>query len=158
MTYLKQTDNLEYCNNALNLRESIENDFLVLGEHLYNIREHNLFEPQWSSFVEFCFELRMSQSNINRLIQIHEKFILEYGFQRKEITRAGASLLSDILPAITSKQEATEWLEKATLLTRSDLRKELTEFKTGIQMKHCKHKDTYLVEICRKCGERKQKL
>lgn len=149
-------DNLKYCNDALALRESIENDFLVLGEYLYNIREHNLFEPQWSSFVEFCFELRMSQSNINRLIQIHERFVLEYGFKREEITRAGASLLSDIMPAISTRKQAVKWLEKATLLTRQDLRKELTEFKTGIQMKDCKHKDTYTVEICRNCGERKQ--
>ena len=150
------TDGLKYCNDALALRESIEDDFLVLGEHLYNIKEHNLFEPQWSSFIEFCFELRMSQNNINKLMQIYKTFILEYGFERKQITTAGVSLLSDVLPAIENKKDATKWLAKASLLTRQDLRKELIEHKTGIDMRKCKHKDTYTVEICRTCGERKQ--
>ena len=150
------TDNLKYCNDALSLRESIENDFLSLGEYLYNIKEHNLFEPQWSSFVEFCFELRMSQSSINKLIQLHKTFILDYQLPKAEITRAGASNLFDVLSSINNKKDAQKWLTKATLLTRQDLRKELTEHKTGIDMRNCKHKDTYHIEVCRDCGERKQ--
>lgn len=150
------TDNLKYCEEALALRESIEDDFLLLGESLYNIREHNLFEPQWSSFVEFCFELRMTQASINRLIQIHKVFVLDYELPRKEITHAGVSNLFDVLSSIQNKKDAQKWLAKATLLTRQDLRKELTEHKTGIDMRKCKHKNTYVVEICKDCGERKQ--
>jgi hypothetical protein len=148
------TDNLKYCNDALALREDIEVNFLLLGEYLYNIKEHRLYEPQWSDWIEYCFETRISQNNINKLIQIHKTFILEYGFERKQIATAGVSLLSDVLPAIQNKKDATEWLKKATLLTRQDLRKELTEHRTGIDMAKCKHKDTYTIEICRTCGQR----
>src|SRR3990167_4559410 len=126
------TDNLKYCNDALTLRESIENDFLVLAEHLHNIKEHHLYEPQWSSFVEFCFELRMSQGSIDRLIQVHKTFILQYNLPRQEITHAGVGNLFEVLSSIHTKKDAQKWLTKATTLTRQDLRKELTEHKTGI--------------------------
>lgn len=158
MTQYLPNENLKYCNDALALRESIETDFLTLGEYLHNIKEHNLFEPQWSSFLEFCFELRMSQNNINKLIQIHKTFVLDYKLERKQIANAGVSLLTDILPAIQNKKDAVKWLDKATLLTRNDLRKELLECKTGVSMTKCRHKNSYLISICRDCGQRTQEF
>lgn len=148
------TDNLKYCQDALALRTTIEDDFLLFGEYLYNIKEHRLYEPQWSSFLEYSFELKMSQNTINKLIQIHKVFVLEYGFTRDRIKTAGVSLLSDVLPAINSKKEAQEWLEKAELLTRQDLRRELVEHRTGISMAKCRHKDYYLLKICCDCHVR----
>ena len=156
MNYLEPTENLKYCNDAIALKEKIEDDFLTLGEYLHNIKEHSLFEPQWSSFIEFCFELKMSQNTINKLIQIYKVFVLDYGIGRNQITNAGVSLVTDILPVINTKKDALKWLGKASLLTRQDLRRELIEHKTGVDMTKCKHEDTYVVEICRDCGERKQ--
>lgn len=151
-----QTDNLKYCQDAIEMKKNIEGGFVDLGEYLYNIKEHNLYEPQWSSFLEFCYELRMSQNVINKLIQVYKMFILDYGLKKEELTTAGVSLIYDVLPAIRSKKDAQHWLAQASLLTRSDLRKELTEHKTGVPMAKCKHKDTYHIEICRDCGDRKQ--
>lgn len=151
------TENLKYCEETLELKANIEGGFLALAEHLYNIKEHSLFEPQWSSFLEFCDELRMSQNNINKLIQIHQTFVLDYAIDKDKIKTAGGwSALQEILPMVSNKKQALKWLESASLLSRSDLRKNIIEEKTGIDMRHCRHKDTYTVKICRTCGVKVQ--
>lgn len=149
--------NFDYCNQALKLKQDIEANFLVLAEYLYNIKEHNLFAPQWESFVEFCFELKMSSNMVNKLIQIHKTLILGYGMQPNEILTAGGwSVIQEVLPVISSKKDAVKWLESARTLTRQDLRKTLHETKTGIDMNTCKHKNTYMIKVCRDCGDRCQ--
>jgi len=153
---LIETDNLKYCNEAIELKQNIERDFLSLGEYLYNIKEHNLFEPQWSSFLEFCDELKMTPSNAYRLIKIFKVFVLDYNIEKKLISDASVSSLMEIVPIIQTKKEALGWLKKSTLLTRQDLRKELTEHKNGVDMIKCLHKNVYQIEICRDCGERHQ--
>lgn len=148
---------LGYCEKALELKKDIEENFLLLGEYLYNIKEHQMYTPQWSSFDEYIDELKMSTSNVNRLIQIHKTFVLDYGFSSQEIiTAGGSSSLGDILPVITSRKTAEKWMTLSGTLTRKDLRNELIEAKTGVLQTSCGHKNTYTVEICRDCGERKQ--
>lgn len=154
---LIKTDNLQYCQDALALKKNIEVDFLSLGEYLYNIKEHNLFDPQWGSFLEFCDELKMSQNTVNKLIQIHETFILGYGFSVDQISTVGGwGALQEILPMVKSKKDAVRWLKEASLLTSSDLRKNIREEKTGVDMARCRHKDSYIIRICRTCGDRMQ--
>ncbi len=148
---------LGYCEKALELKQEIEGHFLLLGEYLHQIKENRLYEPQWTSFEEFVFEMKMSTNTANKLIQVHKTFILSYGFTSNEIKNAGGfSLLVDVLPMVTSRKSAEKWLLSASTLTRSDLRKEITEAKTGIQMKDCEHAETYTVTICKHCGERIQ--
>ncbi len=151
------TQIIDYCGKAIALKKDIEINFLTLGEYLYYIKENQLYEPNWSSFEEFLFDLKLSSNTSNKLIQIYKKFILSYGFTSQEVIDAGGySLLADVLPMISSRKSAEKWLNLTTVLTRQDLRKEIKEAKTGIQMKDCKHANTYKVEICRDCGERWQ--
>lgn len=155
----KSLQQLGYCEKALSLKNEIEENFLLFAEYLYNIKEHQMYAPQWSSFEEFVEELKMSVSSINRFIQMHKKFVLEYGFSSEEILRAGAySSLNDIMPVIGSKKDAIHWMQQSATLTRQHLREELIEAKKGVLMQSCSHAETYQVEICRNCGERKQIL
>lgn len=150
-------DNYEYCQNALKLKKNIEVEFLVLGEHLLSIRNKHLYQPHFSSWTEFLWEMKLSENVAKKLIQIYSVFIIQFGFKPEKIAEAGGwSVLQDILPMIKSKEDASKWLELAGAQTRSDLRKEIKESKTGIIMSSCKHKDTYVVEVCRDCGERHQ--
>lgn len=150
---------LSYCNKALEIKNDLECRFILLGEYLYNIKEHSLFEPQWSSFQEFCMELKMSTNTINKLMQVYKVFVLNYNIPMDTLATAGGfSLIADTLPAIHSREDAMEWLGKTTVLTREDMRKELKEKKTGILMSECKHSNTYTVTVCRDCGETKQIL
>ena len=155
----KELQNLDYCNQTLKLKKDIEGSFVTLGEYLYEIKERQLYEPQWSSFEEFCFELKMSSNMVNKLMQIYKTFVLGYGFTQDQISNAGGwSVISEVLPVIDSKKSAIKWLASCATLTRSDLRKELTELKTGIPQMQCKHENTYLLRICRNCGERHEEM
>lgn len=150
---------LGYCEKALELKKDIEGNFLVLGEYLYYIKENQMYEPQWSSFDEFVFEMKMSMNMANKLIQLHKTFIVGYGFSSQEIINAGGwSCLADILPMVNSRKSAEKWIHLTASLTRGDLRKELKEARTGKLMSQCLHENTYTVCICKDCGERNQVL
>lgn len=145
---------LKYCNDAIDLKNRLETDFLVLGELLYEIREKSLWEPNWQSWEEFSWELKMSANTINKLIQIYKTLILGYGFTKEQIANAGGwTLVAEVLPRIASKKDALKWLHNAQTLTRADLRKTIKEEKTGVSMTTCTHQTTRLVEICTGCGE-----
>lgn len=148
-----ETKNYEYCNDTINLKRSIEGTFMVLAEHLSNIKAQSLYLPAWSSWEEYVNELKMSTNMVNKLIQMHEMLVLEYSIPTKQVIAAGGwTVIADLLPIIKTKAQAVEWLEKAKTLTRDDLRKEMKEAKSGVQMSSCKHKNTYTIVVCRDCG------
>lgn len=146
-------NNLIYCNDALQLKTSLEQGFIRLGEYLYTIKNERLYEANWASWEEYSLELKMSQNSINKLIQIYARFILSYGIPEEKVVEAGGwSVIAELLPVIETAEQAEEWLDKAKELTREDLRKEITEKKSGIPMQSCKHLDTYTITVCRGCG------
>ncbi|MBX4188188.1 MAG: hypothetical protein KW793_03590 [Candidatus Doudnabacteria bacterium] len=153
----KEVKNLEYCERVLSLKKDIEGSFLVLGEYLHEIKASKLYEPQWSSFEEFSFELKMSTNTVNKLMQIYRTFVLEYEISRENIITAGGwSVISDLLPVVDSKRTALHWLNAASNMTRADLRKELIEAKTGVSMQTCKHPAMYTISVCRDCGYKQE--
>lgn len=153
----KELQNHNYCEKAITLKESIEGNFLELGEYLYNIKENQLYSPSWNSFAEFCWELKMSSNMVNKFIQIYKTFVLGYSFSKDQLVTAGGwTVLQEILPMVTSRKEALHWLSEASTLRRGDLRKSIMESKTGVEMSECEHKRTYTVEICKNCGEKRQ--
>lgn len=152
---MKSLDKLQFCNAAIKLKNELENGFMTLAEHLYTIKEGDLFVGQWSSWSEFTAELKMSENSVNKLIQIYKTFVLEYKFQPKEVATAGGwSAIAEILPIIDCKEAAEEWLHKARELTREDLRKEVKEEKSGHSEHSCRHLDTYTIVVCRGCGSK----
>lgn len=154
---LEDRKNYEYCQKTLAFKDRIEKDFLALGKHLYNIRENRLYEPHWSSFHEFAMELKMSISSVSKLINIYRIYVLEYHYQPDELAKAGGwTVLAETLPHVTSQEAAGRVLTLAMELSRSDLKKELTEAKTGVQMISCPHEDSYAIRVCRTCGDRHQ--
>lgn len=150
--------NINYCNQALQFEKSLSTQFLTLGEYLFNIRENNLFSPQWESFNEFCMEFRsLSQASISKLANIYKKFVLDYGIPTEKLVATGGwASLAEIIPLIQDQESAEEWIEKATVLSRDDLRKEITEKKTGKDMSQCEHENNYTVRICRECHDREK--
>ncbi len=146
-------NNLTYCNDALTLKTSLEQGFLRLGEYLHTIKLKRLWESNWASWEEFSLEFKMSQNSITKLIQIYSTFVLDYRIEGDRVVEAGGwSVIAELLPVIESKKDAEDWLTKAKELTREDLRKEITEKKTGVPMQQCKHKNTYTIVVCRDCG------
>lgn len=144
--------NLKYCEEALRIKNEIEVRFLELGEMLYEIRVNKLYEPQWSSFYEYCLEFKgLSPSTISKLINVYKKFVLEFNFPQGKLQSVGGwTLLSDISKKCNTKEEAEHWISKASVLTRNDLKK--TVIMDGKE--ECKHKNTFTITICKDCGER----
>lgn len=157
MTKLIQGFN--YCSEAIVLKKHIEESFISLGEHLYKIKEEGLFSPQWSSWDEFLREMKLSLNTGNKLIQIYTTFVLEYGFSAEDLVSAGGwTVIAEVLPVVQGRDDAENWLMMCENLSREDLRKEVRESKTGVDMGSCKHKDTYVIKVCRTCGEREEVL
>lgn len=150
--------NFNYCQQALAFEKSLSTQFLTLGEYLFNIRENNLFSPQWDSFNEFCMEFRsLSQASISKLANIYKRFVLDYGISTDKLVGTGGwAALAEIIPLANTPESAEEWIEKATVLSRDDLRKEITERRTGRSMQHCDHPNNYTVRICRECHDREK--
>lgn len=146
-----------YCEKAISLKNDLETGFIVLAEHLYNIHENNLWEASYGSWIEFTWELKMSPNHINTLMRIYRTLIIGYGLKAENVITAGGwSVVAEILPVITSKQDAVKWILKAQQLTREDLRKEVKEAKTGLPMAQCQHAHavTYTMCDCPDCGDK----
>lgn len=153
-----ELEKYDYCQNAIELKQHAEVTFVALAGHLYKIREERLWEGGYTSFDEFCDELRMSQSTISKLISIYKVFIVELGFTDDEIAKSGGwSVLAETLPLISSRSVAEHWLGLTTTLSLRDIRKEVLEAKNGIittsTTTTCMHPNQYIVEICPDCGK-----
>jgi len=149
--------NFIFCNDTIDLKGSIENKFLELGKRLYDIREESKFRPNYETFEDFCMELKMSPATVSKLVNIYQKFVLSYCLDPQLVANAGGwSVVAEVLPMVTSKTSAKKWLNLASTLSRNDLRKEIKEKTTGIIQYDCKHKDTFMIRICRICGNKER--
>lgn len=148
--------NLEYVEETKGLKEAIEGRFIELGKRLKRIRDERLFEPQYHSFDEWLPEMKMSQPTISKLINIYDRFVTEYGISEQQLLKAGGwTVIAEILPVSKTKEDAKEWIEKAENLTRTDLRAEIKEHKTGKKekkRKDCEHRKAYDQRVCPSCG------
>ncbi len=144
-----------YCKETIQSKKNLEIAWLDLASRLKEIRDKELFLGQWDSFEDFLDDpaMAMDKATASKMITIHERLILEYGFQPKELALAGGwSKISEVLPVITDKESAKEWLEQCGVLSKADLRKEVKEARSGISEIDCRHANTYTIEVCRDCG------
>lgn len=152
----KKEKDYKFLQNIIELSKNLEMGYLDLGKYLMECRDEERFKPVYESFDDFCLEIKKSPATISKLIGIYQYF---NHIPKERLAEAGGwSTLAELLPVITSQQNAKKWVDKAVELTRNDLRKEVKEAKTGIPMAECKHTDTYEVEICRMCGDAKRKM
>lgn len=150
-----ELSNLQYCNQTVELKKTIESSFLSLGERLLHIRDGALFQGQWSTFEMFLEDAKISPGTASKLINIYQRFFLEWQFKSDELVQAGGwSVVAALLPVCKTREQAEDWLHKSHVLSRGDLEKEIKELKTGIQMSDCQHDDHYLIRVCRRCGDR----
>lgn len=153
----KVSENLNFCEDTISKKHILELGWLELCSRLKEIRDKELYKGRWENFEDFLNDpaMDMDKGTASKMITIHEKMILEYKIKPTIIANAGGwSKVAELLPVIDSKEDAEEWLSKAAVLSKSDLRKEVHEQKSGIKMSECAHKDYYLVKICRKCGDK----
>lgn len=153
----KTKNSIEFCEETITKKHVLEVGWLELCARLKEIRDNGLYEGRWDSFEDFLHDPQMGldKGSASKMITIHEKFVVEYKMSPERIANVGGwSKVAEILPAVKDKKSAEEWMDKATSLSKSDLRKEIKEDQTGVRMSDCKHKDFYIVKICRQCGDK----
>jgi hypothetical protein len=148
---------IEYCNDTLQLKTTIEKGFLMMGERLYKIRAEKLYSPQWSSFAEYLEEFgNMSQGTASKLINVYLRFVKEFEIDESKLLQAkGWTNLAKIAAISRTKEEAEEWVDKAIVLTARDLDREITEYTKGTDMIKCEHKhdEVMLLHTCIDCKD-----
>lgn len=146
--------NNDYCKEALKLKNTIEYSFIELGKRLRIIRDERKFEPEWEAFDDYLIEMRLTKGTASKLINIYERFVLEYKFPVAQLAEVGWSQLSEVLPVVKSKKDAEHWVHMAAQHPLRELRDEIKEKKTGIDQRTCKHSNSYTIRVCRDCGYR----
>lgn len=137
------------CKEALAMKHDVEVGFLKLGQLLREIKEARHFEAGWESWGEFLMDMRMSEGMASKLITIYETFILAYKVSPRKLAEAGGwTVVYDLVPLAKDKESAEEWIEKASTMTRSDIKKEAYEARALPPPKDCEHE---WVKMCRKC-------
>lgn len=149
--------NFNYCMDTLHAYCKLNIEYFYIAEKLQKIQNERLYEPQWSTFWEYCMEMRaMSLDTIKKLMAVHRKYVVEYKISPEKMDKIGWTVLGEALPLIKSKEQAMKLIESPE--TRQHIKKTIKEMKTGIKMDECKHEDSYLVRICRTCGDRWQEF
>ena len=141
---------LDYCQATIELKKNIESAFLVLAEHLYNIRQQELWQSNWSSWAEYLKELDVSESTASKLIKVHEVYVIQYKVEEKVLVDANWSSLYEAIPLITDGKDPTEVIESFAVLSRDDQRQLIKETKNG----PCQHSwETITMRKCSECGK-----
>jgi len=141
----------KYCLQTIELRNELENGFLVLAERLHKIFEQKLYASKWEDWDSFLEEMKINRTTASKLMRIHQVFVLEYKLPPKKIALMGRELAYDILRVSDNKKDAVEWLEKGADLRVSDVRVALNEKLNGVTQLECRH-DFFTLKVCHKCG------
>lgn len=152
---IKTPKNLKFCDETIQKKQSLEIGWLELASNLKEVRDNAFYEGRWESFEDFLADPEMSldKASANKMIAIHEKLVLTYKIDTQHIANAGGwSKVSEVMPVITDRESAIEWLNQCESLSKDDLRKEVKEARSGVSTKECKHTNTYTIVVCRDCG------
>lgn len=151
--------NFDYCQETIALKGELELSYLDLASRLYKIRLNRMFEPNFDTFDDFLEEIKISRGSANKLINIWYRFIIQFKIKPKLLAAAGGwTIVAEILPHAENKAQAERWLRDAQENRRGDLRKNLKEHKTGIDMRVCKHRHRTAITFlkCKDCGDTEQ--
>ena len=142
-----------YLETTKKLKDKLEEAYWELGKRLCKIRDEELWAGIYDNFELFLDEMKMSASTASKLITVYKTFVVEYQIEESKLIQAGDwNNVYEVAKMITTKAEAEDWLHKATVLSRKDLRDEIVEKRTGVSQAKCDHSDYYELRICRKCG------
>lgn len=147
-----EKNNKKFCDDVMGLKKNIEISFLEIGKRLKVIRDDEKFRPYWETFDDYLIEMRMTKGTASKLINIYEKFVLEFKMAVPLLAEVGWSPLSEILPVVKTKKDAVHWVKVATDNPLRELRDEIREKRTGIDQSKCRHKEGWVtIRICKVC-------
>lgn len=150
---MNEKDNYIKCEQAISLSKEAETADLELAKVLKEIRDKQLYQPQYSNFAEYLQEVNKSASAASRLISTHTKLVDKLGIPFKDFKDIGWSKAYEIAKNCTDKEEAEKYITmvKAFNTTKTDLQEIFREDKTGIGQMECEH-EFVDYQRCKKCN------
>lgn len=116
-----------------NLKDQLEENFLVLGQLLSEIKRVKAYRKKgYATFKEFVeAEYSLSSSLAGKLVQVFDVFIEEMDVDESTIKQIGFDRLSMIKPLVAKADwtERDEWVSKAEELPTGELRDHIKEIK-----------------------------
>ncbi|TET08484.1 MAG: hypothetical protein E3J83_03295 [Candidatus Atribacteria bacterium] len=106
------------------IKSNIHKDFMSLAVCLKAVKTNAYYlELDFSSFEEYCAQpdVDLTVNRCNKLIRIYDRWIEDFGYTVEEIAGTDTECL-DIAQSQASEENKEEWLERAKLLSRADLR------------------------------------
>lgn len=136
-----------FLRDTIDVVRQIETRFLELGARLFRIQREELWEDSYDSYKDFLIAAKINPSIAAMLTAVHETYIVKGGVLPVKLAQAGYSNLYAAIPLI-ERDGVKETVERARLLSRSELLEEVREEKHG----ECKHLET--ITICSSCHQR----
>lgn len=106
------------------IKQNIHKNFLSLAICLKEVKSKEHYQTLgFASFEEYCMqpEIDLTANRCNKLIRIYDRWIEDYGYKIKDIEGIDTEKL-DIAQSQATEETQEEWLEKARLLSRADLK------------------------------------
>lgn len=145
---------LDYCQETINLKKTIESGFIVLGERLSKIKESELWNSQWSSFPEYLDEMNINESTASKMISVHKLYVERFAIDEAVLVDVGYDKLytvKDLVEVAKDKKSAEEIVRQVSILKRDDTREMMREHRNGI----CEHDWHELhLRTCRICNKK----
>lgn len=132
----------ELKNNLMRMRNNLENQFIELGQLLYEIKKSNLHGffgyPTFNGFIED--EFNMSGSLVSKLINNYKFYLERIGLDEPSFVNLGLEKLNQLRPILNKADriEQENWLNKAEQEKTTVLKEEIKEHKDKNKKKNIK--------------------
>ncbi len=131
-----------------NLKQNMEENFVQLGQLLFDIRKTKLFKFKgYKTFREFVEnEFNMSGSFAAKIISNFDLFIRELDVDEHSAKEIGLDKLNMIKPLVKQSEfnDKQEWIKKAQELPTTELREEIKETRENNRNKDKTLKDVFI--------------
>lgn len=135
-----------FLRETIDVVKQIESRFIELAGRLYKIRDKEMWKSSYDSFSEFLEAARILPSHASILIAVYRNYVVLRGVPEADLAGIGYSTLYEAIPLL-EKENPTDVVEKARVLTRSEIQDEVREKTNGICSHEGKSFETY-----RKCS------
>jgi len=125
------------CNSTQKMFETLEGDFIALGNLLYDIKKKKQYRFRgYESFKEFVeMELLTSMSFANKLIRVYEMFVVHLDMSEADMKEIGFEKLSMVYPIFKKGESYKDaeflkvWMEHLEIKTISELKVLIKQYK-----------------------------
>lgn len=146
LCYSNAMNPADFLRETIDVVRQIENRFIELAGRLYKIRDKEMWKSSYESYGEFLEAARILPAQASILVAVYRNYVVLRGVPEANLSGIGYSTLYEAIPLLEKEQTDTV-VEKARVLTRSEIQDEVREKTNGI----CTHEGKPF-EVYHKCS------